>query len=101
MATGQVEHGSRRALALRRPNARKRGTEMAKMTNATAWSKVGPNDETGWIIDLNYTCPHCGYPTGELILVGPANDLDHGWETDQVCGVCDKRVTVIVRVPAS
>ena len=74
---------------------------MAKMTNATAWSKVGPDDGSGSLIDLNYTCPHCDYPTGELIFIGPGNDLEHGWETDQVCGVCDKSVTVMVRVAAS
>ena len=44
---------------------------MAKMTNATTWSKVGPDDGTGSLIDLNYTCPHCDYPTGELIFIGP------------------------------
>lgn len=89
------------ALAPCGTGVRRAGNCMAKMTNATTWSKVGPDDGTGSLIDLNYTCPHCGYPTGELIFVGPGKDLDHGWETDQVCGVCDKQVTVMVRVAAS
>jgi hypothetical protein len=48
------------------------------------------------IIDLHYTCTHCDYPTGELIFIGPGKDLDHRWETDQVCGLCDTQVTVMV-----
>ena len=74
---------------------------MAKMTNATGWSRVGADDGTGSLIDLNYTCPHCDYATGDLVFIGPGKDLDHGWEIDQVCGVCDKQVTVMVRVAAS
>jgi transcription elongation factor Elf1 len=54
-------------------------------------------DETGSLVDLNFTCPHCGSATGELILIGAGKDLDHPWETDQVCGICDE--AVIVEVP--
>lgn len=69
---------------------------MAERTTATSWSYVTERDDTGAMIDLNFACPHCDYPTGEVIFVGPDNDLDGSWETDQVCGVCDKDVIVEV-----
>jgi len=53
------------------------------------------------MVDLNYNCPHCGYATGELVLIGADKDLDSPWETDQVCGVCDKDVIVEVPDPPS
>ena len=74
---------------------------MAKRTGATTWSVVGERDSTGAMVDLNFTCPDCGYPTGELIFVGPDHDLDQPWETDQVCGVCDAEVIVEVPDPPS
>ena len=51
----------------------------------------------GRIENLNYTCPYCHYSPGALIFIGAREDLDHLWETDQVCGVCDGDVTVEVR----
>jgi hypothetical protein len=50
------------------------------------------------MIDLDYTCPHCHYATGKLIFIGAGHDLDVAWETDQVCDICDKDVTVVVHV---
>jgi hypothetical protein len=77
--------------------ARLIGGMVAKRTTATSWgTPVGPPDDTGALIDLNYTCPHCHYATGQLIMIGAGNDLDVAWETDQVCPVCDENVVVEV-----
>lgn len=74
---------------------------MAKRTTATSWAMpTGPPDDTGALIDLNYTCPHCRYDTGQLILVGAGNDLDSAWETDQMCPVCEEDVVVEVHPSA-
>jgi hypothetical protein len=74
---------------------------VAKRTTATSWSVVTPRDDTGSLIALNYTCPHCDYPAGGLILIGADKDLDHPWETDQVCDVCGRDVIVEVPDPPS
>jgi hypothetical protein len=37
---------------------------MAERTTATSWSYVTERDDTGAMIDLNFTWPHCDYPTG-------------------------------------
>jgi len=74
---------------------------VAKRTTTTSWREVGGRDDTGSLIDLNYTCPHCHYATGELIFIGGGKDLDNPWETDQVCGVCDGDVIVEVPDPPS
>lgn len=69
---------------------------MAKRTVATSWNLIGDKNETGAMIDLNYTCPYCHFETGDIIFIGPANvdKIDGGFETDQVCGICDKDVIV-------
>lgn len=72
---------------------------MAKRTTATSWSEVVGGDDTGSLIDLNYICPHCQSAPGALIFIGADKDLDHPWETDQVCGVCDGDVIVDVPDP--
>jgi hypothetical protein len=73
---------------------------MAKRTTATSVDYFS-RDDTGAMVGLNYECPHCHYSTGELIFVGTSGlgALDSGFETDQVCGVCDGEVTI--EVPAS
>jgi len=70
---------------------------MAKMTRATSVDFIS-RDATGAMVSFSYDCPHCHFPTGEMIFVGTSglDAVDSGFETDQVCGVCDKRVTVQV-----
>jgi predicted RNA-binding Zn-ribbon protein involved in translation (DUF1610 family) len=72
------------------------GGTVAKRTTATSWGEVVAPDDTAALIDLNYTCPHCHYATGQLIMIGAGNDLDGAWETDQVCPVCGEDVVVEV-----
>ncbi len=75
---------------------------MAKFTRATSWRDVVDRDYGGAILSVDYTCPHCRSTTGELIFVGDDKDrLDDPWETDQVCGVCGRNVTIVVLDPPS
>lgn len=66
---------------------------MGIRTVATSWEVIS-KDETGAMVNIDYTCPNCNYDTGELILVGACNvdKIDDGFETDQVCGICDQEV---------
>lgn len=72
---------------------------MAKRVVATSWDIIGDKNETGVMIDLSYTCPYCHFEAGDLILIGPdnADKIDGGFETDQVCNICDKDVIVECR----
>jgi len=72
---------------------------MAKRTIATNWVVVGGKDETGAMVNIDYTCPYCHYDTGELIFIGAGNvdKIDSGFETDQVCGTCGKDVIIECR----
>lgn len=69
---------------------------MAKKTTATNWEVI-VRDETGAMVNIDYICPHCGYSTGELISIGSGgvDYLDDSWETDQVCTICNKPVTIV------
>ena len=71
---------------------------MAKRVTATNWEVIG-KDETGAMVNIDYTCPYCHYATGELISIGASNvgKVDSGFETDQVCGICDKDVIIECR----
>lgn len=71
---------------------------MAKRTTATNWVVIS-KDETGAFVNIDYVCPHCHFATGELILVGAGNvdKIDRGFETDQVCGICDNDVIIVCR----
>ncbi len=71
---------------------------MAKRTIATNWVVIS-KDETGAIVNIDYTCPFCHFATGELILIGAGNvdKVDSGFETEQVCGTCDKDVIIECR----
>jgi hypothetical protein len=71
---------------------------MVKRTIATNWVVVS-KDETGAMVNIDYVCPYCHYDTGELILIGAGNvaKIDNGFETDQVCGVCEKDVIIECR----
>lgn len=73
---------------------------MAKTTIATSVDYIS-KDATGAMVSFSYDCPHGHFSTGEMIFVGISglDALDSGFETDQVCGVCDKQVTI--QVPAS
>ena len=68
---------------------------MNHRTTATSWEIV-TRDNTGAMVNIDYICPHCGFSTGNFILVGASNvdKLDGPWETDQICEVCDKEVTI-------
>jgi hypothetical protein len=72
---------------------------MAKRTIAINWVEVVKRDETGAIVNIDYSCPYCHCDTGELILIGASNvdKIDNGFETDQVCGICGKDVTIECR----
>lgn len=73
---------------------------MAKMTRVTSVEYVS-SDESGAMVSFSYDCPHCHFATGEFIFVGAAglDAVKSGFETDQVCSVCDKRVSI--QVPSS
>lgn len=73
---------------------------MAKTTRATSVDYIN-KDETGAMVSFSYDCPHCHSSTGEMIFVGVSglDAVDSGFETDQVCGICDEQVTI--EVPAS
>ena len=68
---------------------------MSRRTTATSWEIIG-RDNTGAMVNINYVCPHCGFSTGNFISIGAENvdKLDGSWETDQICEVCDKNVTI-------
>ena len=68
---------------------------MSRRTTATSWEIVN-RDSTGAMVNIDYVCPHCGFDTGNFILIGAENvdKLDGPWETDQVCEVCDKDVII-------
>ena len=70
--------------------------KVSKRTDATNWEVIS-RDETGAMVNIDYVCPHCGYSTGELILVGAGNVgcLDGSWETDQECGICGEAVIIV------
>ena len=69
---------------------------MAKRVSATSWEVI-VKDESGAMVNIDYVCPHCGYETGELISIGASNVdcLDGLWETEQVCEICNKEVTIV------
>ena len=71
---------------------------MAKRTTATNWEIV-TRDESGAMVNIDYVCPNCGYSTGVFISVGASglSCLDGGWETDQVCTICNKNVIIECR----
>jgi hypothetical protein len=71
---------------------------MAKRTIATNWEVIS-RDETGAMVNIDYTCPHCHFDTGEMILIGAGNvdKIDSGFETDQVCSVCDEGIIIECR----
>lgn len=57
---------------------------MAKRTIASNFEVI-VKDETGAMLNIDYTCPYCRYDTGELISIGAdnVNKIDSGFETDQ------------------
>ena len=71
---------------------------MAMRTIATNW-EVFSKDETGALVNINYTCPNCNFATGDMILIGAGNvdKVDRSFETDQVCGICNKEVIIECR----
>jgi hypothetical protein len=71
---------------------------MAKRTIATKCEVIA-RDKTGTLVNINYTCPYCHCNTGELILIGTGNinKIDSDFETDQVCGICNKDVIIQCR----
>lgn len=68
---------------------------MAKRTIATNLEVI-VKDETGAMVNIDYTCSYCRYNTGELIKIGAGDvdKIDSVFETDQVCGVCEKDVII-------
>ena len=48
-------------------------------------------NETGDMIDVGYIWPYCQYENGDLIFIGPDNvdKIDDGFETDQICSICE------------
>ena len=68
---------------------------MAKSVTASNWEVV-VKDDSGAMVNIDFTCPHCGYSTGVFISVGAhgAGCLEGSWETDQVCPVCNKDVII-------
>ncbi len=69
--------------------------DMALRTTATSVDYLSTGD-TGALVSFNYVCPHCHTLTGEFIFVGASgvDTVNSGFETDQMCGICDKEVTI-------
>lgn len=68
---------------------------MAKRVTASSWEVI-VKDESGAMVNIEFTCPHCGYTPGAFISIGAGSVgcLDGSWETDQVCSVCNGEVIV-------
>ena len=68
---------------------------MVKKAIATKFEVI-IKDKTGAMVNIDYICPYCHYNTGELITIGPDNvgKIDNSFETDQICGICEKDVIV-------
>ena len=65
---------------------------MAKRTKATNWYPIVPEDTTGNLFCVDFTCPYCGFDnTAQFFtrLTGLSS-----FETDQKCDMCDKDVIV-------
>ena len=72
---------------------------MAKRVTADSWSEMTGRDETGAIIDIKFTCPYCDSTNYANFFVRPSNFgiIDSGFETDQECDDCGKKVIVECR----
>ncbi len=70
---------------------------MAKTIHASDWEEVTGRDETGAIVNVDYTCPGCGCDTSNRFFVGPDNlhILDSSFETDVTCDICGEKLVVI------
>jgi predicted RNA-binding Zn-ribbon protein involved in translation (DUF1610 family) len=68
---------------------------VAKRAIATNWEVITCDDE-GAMVNIDFVCPCCGYTTGVFIFVGASGVgcLDGGWETDQICPVCDEDIII-------
>ena len=65
---------------------------MAKRTSATNWYHIVPEDSTGSLICVEFTCPYCGESNSNQFFT-PETGLS-SFETDQTCYMCDKKVIV-------
>ena len=61
---------------------------MAQRVKADKWEIIN-RDDTGAMVNIDYICPNCHFPTGNFILIGKqnVNKIDEFWETDQVCEI--------------
>ncbi len=68
---------------------------MAKRTEATSWEDLG-RDETGTLINADFTCPKCHCDTGKIILIGAENldYIDSPFEADVECPECGADIIV-------
>lgn len=68
---------------------------MVRRTTAINWEVI-VRDGTGAMVNIDYVCPYCNTATGEFISIGVSDvdKIDSSWETDQVCGICDKNVII-------
>jgi len=71
---------------------------MAMRTAATNWVLIS-KDDTGTFVNIDYKCPNCHFDTGEMIFIGGGNldKIDSSFETDQVCGICNKDLIIECR----
>ena len=65
---------------------------MAKRTSANNWYPIVPEDSTGNLISVDFTCPYCGYDNSVQFFTRETG-LSF-FETDQKCDMCDKEVIV-------
>lgn len=70
-----------------------------KSTIATKWDLPVGKDETGALVQIDFICPYCHFNDNQMILIGATNldKIDNGFETDQVCGICGKKVIIECR----
>ena len=62
-----------------------------KKVQATRW-KVD-TDDTGSLIDIDFTCPYCHSVTGDYFFC--RDYVSDAFETDRECPVCGQELTIM------
>lgn len=65
---------------------------MAKRVTADNWYRMVPDDDTGSLLCIEFTCPYCGEENSEQIFFHETGLT--AFETDITCDSCDEDVTV-------
>ena len=65
---------------------------MSKTTTADNWYHVVPEDDTGSLICVEFTCPHCGF--GDSTMFTTSQTGLSSFTIDVTCEICGGDVTV-------